>query len=118
MGPFADGWTIDDVAAVLARADPRELLYVPLVVSLNPPDCAWSEAICVRLSAHADEQVRANAVLGFAHLARTCGSLDERTVRPIIERALRDPSTYVRGQADSAAADVNHFLGWQIAREA
>ena len=53
MPGLADDWTIDDVEAVLARADPRELLYVPLIVSLNPPDCAWSEAVCVRLSANA-----------------------------------------------------------------
>src|SRR3954452_18531502 len=113
MGPFANKWTIDDVNAVIERGDPRELLYVPIVVSMDPPDCGWSEAVCVRLAGHPDEAGRGNAVLGVGHLARTCGRLDDRTVKPIIESALGDASDYVRGHADSAADDVERFLGWR-----
>jgi hypothetical protein len=116
MGHFRDGWTIEDVQAVLDRADPQELLYVPITVSLDPPDCRWSESTCLRLSSHPDEQVRANAVLGFGHLARTCGRLDEEVVRPIIEAGLRDASAVVRDHAGSAADDVTHFLGWRLDR--
>jgi hypothetical protein len=112
--PFSDGWTMEDVKAVLERADPQELLYVPIVVSMDPPDCGWSEAICVQLSAHAHEDVRGNAILGFGHLARTCRKLNEQVVKPIIEAGLRDPSRSVRGQADAAADDVQHFLGWRV----
>ena len=76
MGPFRDGWTEADIEAVLANGEPQELLYVPIVVSLDPPDWAWSQAICVRLAGHPDANVRGNAILGFGHLARVCGKLD------------------------------------------
>ena len=112
MGPFRDGWTQADAEAIIVRDDPEDVLYVPIVVSLNPPDCAWAQEICIRLSSHPHEDVRANAVLGFGHLARICGALDEARVRPIIESALNDPSPRVRGAADNAASDTGMFLDW------
>jgi hypothetical protein len=100
--------------AAIARDRPDELLHVPIRVSLDPPDCVWAQDVCVRLAAHPHPNVRGNAVLGFGHLARTCGALDEAVVRPLLEAAMRDPDEYVRGQADAAAGDVAHFLGWRI----
>jgi len=35
MGPFFDGWTEADVDVILARGNPEELLYVPIVVGMN-----------------------------------------------------------------------------------
>jgi hypothetical protein len=116
MGPFRDGWTPAEVEAVLLRADPEELLYVPVVVSLTPPDCAWAEALCVRLATHPDARVRANAILSFGHLARVVGHLDRVVVAPIIERAFADPSAEVRGKAGDAADDIRQFLGWEFSR--
>lgn len=110
---FADGWDEAKVEAVLARGLPDELLHVPIVVSLDPPDCVWSLAICRRLSAHPDTRVRANAILGFGHLARMCGAL-EPDVRQLIESALDDPDENVRFKANDAAHDINHFLGWNL----
>lgn len=113
MGPFKDGWDEAQVEAVLARGEPDELLYAPIVVSLDPPDCAWALGICKRLAAHADARVRGNAILGFGHLARVCRALDH-DVAPIVEAALRDPDPVVRGKAGDAASDINHFLGWSL----
>jgi hypothetical protein len=112
--PFPDGWTTADIEGAIARDEPDELLHVPILVSLDPPDCAWAQEICIRLAAHPHVTVRGNAVLAFGHLARTCGALDEARVRPLIESALIDPDDYVRGQAHAAADDVAHFLGWRI----
>lgn len=114
MGPFGDTWTKADVEAVLARGDPADLLYVPIVVSLDPPDGEWAEAICLSLGAHADGQVRANAILGLGHLSRTQGALNETRARPLIEAALNDPDADVRANADTAASDIRFFLGWDI----
>lgn len=116
MGPFHDSWTEADVDAVIARGDPEELLYVPIVVSLNPPNCAWAQGICIRFSTHEHPDVRANAILGFGHLARICGKLDEARVRPIIEAAFYDPEQVVRWNANTAASDVGMFLDWIIPR--
>jgi len=116
MNPLPDGWTVEEVEAVLSRDLPEELAYVPICVSMDPPDCAWAQEVCVRLASHADPVVRGNAILGFGHLARTCGALDAARVRPLLAQALADPDAYVRGQADAAAGDVAHFLGWDLTR--
>ncbi len=114
MNPFPDGWDEAKVEAVLARGDPAEMLHVPIVVSLNPPETAWAEGICFRLAEHDDAQVRANAILGFGHLARTLGALDEARVRPLIEAALNDADERVRANAETAASDISFFLGWDF----
>ena len=116
MGPFGEGWTKADVDAVIAKGDPQELLYVPIVVTLSPPDADWAEAVCVQLSSHPHFNVRGNAILVFGHLSRVNQRLNETVVKPLIESALCDEHPYVRGQASGAADDVQHFLGWKIER--
>ena len=50
--PLEDGWTTDDVEKVIERGIPEELLYVPIFVSMNPPDCQWAEDVCLILLGH------------------------------------------------------------------
>ena len=114
MGPFKDGWTEQDVELVIARDLPDELLYVPIVITLDSPDCAWSERICLALAAHNHYNVRGNAILGFGHLARTCGRLNLDAVLPVISAALNDTHWYVRSHAHDAAGDLLHYLGAQV----
>ena len=112
FGPFRDGWTQEHVEAVIAADNPADLLYAPILVSMDPPDAAWAQDVCVRLAVHPDPKGRGNAMLGFGHLARTTGELDRKTVRPLLKSGLRDPDPFVRGQADAGWSDVRHFLGW------
>ena len=114
MGPFRDGWTKADVERVIATDDSAELAYAPVVVSMDPPDAAWAADVCCRLSAHPDEWVRGAAILGFGHLARTTGKLDEAVVMPIVKAALTDPSPVVVGRAEDAVSDLQHWLGWRF----
>lgn len=113
MGPFSDGWVEADVEAVIARGDPAELLYVPIVVGMNAADCerGWAEQICVSLATHEDFTVRGNAILGFGHIARTCRALNTAQIVPIIANALDDAHEYVRGHANNAAMDLHLYLG-------
>jgi hypothetical protein len=113
MGPFTDGWTEADVDEVLKRGVPEELLYVPIVVGMNAADVdrEWAEKICLSLATHPDSNVRGNAILGFGHIARTCRYLSKNEIFPVIEKALNDPSEYVRGHAENAACDVHQYLG-------
>lgn len=112
MGPFEDGWTAADVEAVLARGDPSELLYVPIVLGLDALDVerTWVEGICFQLAEHPNFNVRGNAILGLGHVARTCRELNIAVSVPLISKALADPHEYVRGHASDAAADLLHFL--------
>ena len=103
--------------AALARDDPAELLYVPVAASLHSDDRAWAEQLCVRLARHPHFNVRGNAVLGFAHLARRFGQLDRAVVEPLLIDALADPDPYVSSHARDAVGDLRHYLGWHLAPE-
>jgi hypothetical protein len=112
MGPFRDGWTQADVEAVLARGDASQLLYVPIVVALDPPGRVWAEQVCLRLASHPNPSVRGNALKGLGHLARIFRSLNRSLVEPVMEAGLLDPDQEVRGKAGDAAGDIEWFLGW------
>ena len=58
--------------------------------------------------------MRGAAILGFGHLARTTGKLDEAVVMPIVKAALTDPSPVVVGRAEDAVSDLQHWLGWRF----
>ena len=113
MGPFAPGWTEADVEAVIAKGDPSELLYVPIVVGMNAADCdrSWAEEICYSLTGHEHFNVRGNAVLGLAHIARTCRCINVERAVPIVKAALEDESEFVRGHAVAAVEDFATYLG-------
>lgn len=108
MGPFNEGWTEKDVETVIAKGDPSELLYVPIVVGMSAYDCdrQWAEEICFTLAEHPHFNVRGNAILGLGHIARKCRSLNLERAIPLITQALADPDEYVRGHAYDAASDL------------
>jgi len=117
MGPFGDGWTSDDVDKVLVKGDPLEVLYVPIIVGMNAPDCGieWAQSICQRLTLHPSQQIRANAVLGLAHIARTTRQLNLDLALPAIQRALTDREFPVRQTAAEVVADIKVFMKSQFA---
>jgi hypothetical protein len=107
--------TEQELQEALARNVPDELQLVALAVALHEPDAERAFATCARLAEHPDFGVRGNAMLGFGHIARLHRWLDERAL-PMIEAGLQDPAAWVRGQADSAAAELQLLLGWEIER--
>lgn len=112
--------SLSEITAALARNDPAELLHIPIALSMDPPEeqhPGYAESICLQLATHAHPHVRGNALLGFGHLARTAGMIraaDE--VRALVEAGLADPDPFVSGQADAAASDLEHFLGWSLSK--
>lgn len=116
MGPFAENWTIEEAEVVLACGEPGELLYVPIIAGMNAPDCGreWAESVCFRLAGHPDFNVRANAILGIAHISRTCGQLNTVVGIPIVADALNDSHSHVRSIAADVADDLKMYLGVNI----
>ena len=108
-------FTADDIDAALERNEPNELQLVSITLTLACPDQASAQEACLRLSRHAHQKVRGNAIMSLGHLARRFRRLDERIVKPVIESSLRDPDEYVRALAKSAADEIHQFLGWKIA---
>jgi hypothetical protein len=106
----------DDVEKVLARGELEELRLVALAIAMHSEDPEKAEGICPHLSRHEDGIVRGNSVLGLGHVARIHRRLTECAARPVVEAALRDSDQWVRGQAASAADDIEQFLGWKLNR--
>jgi hypothetical protein len=117
MGPFNDGWTNEDVIAVLDRGDPTEVVYVPIVVGMEASACGpeWAQTICQRLSFHPARQIRSNAFLGLSHIARTTKCLNLDLAIPALERALADTESQVRGTAREVVEDLKVFMGEEFA---
>jgi len=107
--------TITECEAALVRNEPDELLLAAISVGLYCDDLEWAQGYLLTLSAHPHEAVRGSAILSFGHLARRFRSLDSSRVKSIVVCALSDSSEFVRGQADSAADDLELFLKWSMA---
>jgi hypothetical protein len=109
--PLPD-WSDDQIRAIIERGEPHELLYVPLVVSMNPSSRVQAEQICLRLASHSDAAVRGNALEGFGHIARIFRSLNRRLIETVVETGMNDPDDWVRTKANDAANDIEWFCGW------
>ncbi len=106
----------DGQVALLAAIEANDVEALrPMIIgmALEEEDLQFAQRMCVQLSSHADEIVRGNAILGFGHLARLFGELDDRSM-DVVRAGLEDESHYVRGQAHAAASDLKHFLGVDV----
>lgn len=108
-------FTTSDIDAAIERNDPHELQLVSVTVALACPDRTAAQDACLKLSRHAHNKVRGNAIMSLGHLGRRFRTLDEQAVKPLVESALRDADEYVRTRAKSAADEIHQFLGWSIA---
>ena len=107
-------FTTGDIDAAIERNEPNELQLLSVTVALACPDQAAAQDVCLKLSRHAHNKVRGNAVISLGHLARRFRHLDERIVKPVIESSLNEQDEYVRTRAKSAADEIHQFLGWDI----
>ncbi len=53
-------------------------------------------------------------MLGLGHIARRCRALNLDRAVALVAGALSDPHEYVRGHANSAACDLQMYLGVEI----
>lgn len=109
-----DAITVKEVTKALQRNDSEELRLVAITLALSDLDFNFTQSVCIRLCSSENDQVRGNALVSLGHLARRYRTLDEQSIRPIIERGLLDASEYVRECARSAADEIHQFLHWTI----
>ncbi|MGE6666673.1 hypothetical protein [Paenibacillus xylanexedens] len=94
----------------------KELILISLSVGMYHPNWRIAQNLCLKLAQHTHHHVRANAVLGLAHVARTKGELDKRIVKPVILKELKNNEEY-RGTMIDAISDINQFLKWSLAKK-
>ena len=92
-----------------------ELITLTLSVSEYHNNWKFAQELCVRLSKYENSLIRANAVLGFAYIARTKGKLEKHIVKPIILKELRENQEYNWRILD-AIDDINLFMKWRIGK--
>jgi hypothetical protein len=101
-----------EVDEAIAHNNVELLVIAPISITLYDEDLEYGQTLCIALSSHQDPGVRGNSILGFGHLARRFGYLDEAAVKPLIMAGLADEHYSVRGHSHSASSDTEHFLGW------
>ena len=106
-------FTEAEMEKAIAEDDFEKLIFVPLFASLYYEDRSYAEKICIKLVAHSHFNVRAMAIEGFEHIARIDGKLDKETVKPIIEKALKDESEFVRDKAEWTQDATKQYLKWK-----
>ncbi|AFY74517.1 hypothetical protein Syn7502_02546 [Synechococcus sp. PCC 7502] len=115
---FSDRPTVNELVEKLLEPEfsevTEELLVLPLAVGENFPDWKYAQDICLRLAEHNNNQIRANACLGLAYIARTKGKLEKHLVKPILLRELRSQTEW-RWRVEDAIQDINIYLQWHLA---
>ena len=97
-----------EAESAVKRNDADELSRVVIAVGLHSDDAAWAEAFCLRLAKHKSGNVRGNALLAMGYLAMRFGRIRDECVAAV-SAGLNDPDDWVRGQADSAADDLEWY---------
>ncbi len=106
--------TPEAIEEVVRHGPLDDLRWLPIGLSLDPPEGVDVQTLCLRLSRHEDAWVRGNALTALGHLARVTGALDPGRVKPALRDGLDDESDIVSGRAGDAISDVRIYLGWKI----
>lgn len=106
-----------EIKRILQFGSIEELTILPLSVGEYHANWKTAQNICVELSNHSAEQVRANSALGLANIARTKGKLEKHIVKPILLEILRNCSKH-RDRVIDSIQDVNIFMEWSIGEKA
>lgn len=88
-GPLPEFSDRREIEKFLKSESIEELLILSLAVGENFPDWKYAQDTGLLLAEHKNENVRANACLGLAHIARIKGRLEKHLVKPILLRELR-----------------------------
>jgi hypothetical protein len=107
--------SLEEAATLVDGGDYDASARAVVSLALYGSDPAKIAPILARAAKSPNALLRGNALLGFGHIARRFGSLDRTLVEPLVQAALTDAESYVRGHAHSAAEDFLKFLGWSVA---
>lgn len=106
----------EEIERILNCGSVEDLLVLPLALGENFPDWKYAQDVCLRLAEHSSDNVRANACLGLAYIARTKQQLEKHLVKPILIRELRCQTEF-RWRVEDAIKAINHHLEWRVAHK-
>lgn len=103
----------EEIKRILQVGTIEEMIILPLSVGQYHRNWKTAQDICVELSNHTDERIRANAALGLAYIARTKGKLEKHIVKPVLLKLLKECREY-RWRVIDSIQDINIFMKWNI----
>ena len=106
-------FTKTEMQKAIDENDIEKLIYIPLFASLYYEDRDFAEEICIKLANHPDDNIRANAIEGFEHIARIDGKLDIEIIKPIIEIGLKDKNDFVRDKSEWTRDATKQYFKWK-----
>lgn len=99
-----------EIVAVIRENESEKVLMAVLSAALYSGDGKWAEKLAYKLIDHSDALVRGNAMLSLSHIARIHGTIDRSRAIDILRVARNDRDEFVRGHAENALEDVQHFI--------
>lgn len=102
-----------EIERIIEEGTIEEIIVLPLSIGEHHPNWKVAQDICVQLSNHNDERVKANAALGLAYIARTKHKLEKHIVKPVLLKLLRECNGYNWRIIDSIE-DINLYMSWNI----
>jgi vesicle coat complex subunit len=96
--------TREQVEAMLASADPRQIANALASAAYYDPDWRWVQGQCLFYLTHADVEVRRSAATCLGLLAVFHKKLDAAVVLPALKNAAADPE--VKAWAEDALAEI------------
>ncbi len=103
----------NEAACKLINTDENEtenVIQGLLELAINADDPDFVQYIMVQYSENDNENIRGIAILCFGHIAKIHGKIDKELVLSIVNRGLKDDSSYVRGHSQSALDDINNHM--------
>lgn len=106
-------YTDEEIDRILREGTIEEIIRLPLSVGTYCSNWKKAQDLCVKLSVHSDERVRANCALGLSYIARGGGRLEKHIVKPVLLELLRNCEEY-RWRVIDSIKDINDFMKWNI----
>ncbi|MDK8182029.1 CPCC family cysteine-rich protein [Paenibacillus sp. UMB4589-SE434] len=98
-----------EIINLINSDNPDTIVRGFLSLALNADDGEFVQELMVRYTQHNNENIRGIAILCFGHIARIHGAVNKELIIPLINDALNDESSFVRGHANSDLDDINMF---------
>jgi hypothetical protein len=100
----------EQVDRALSSGTSEEIERTLVAIAFHEADFDFALATILTSAVSADPAIRGTAILCLGHLARIHGRLPADRVVDVVRTGLVDSNEYVRGQAETAADDIEQFV--------
>ncbi len=104
----------EEIMAAITNDEVETLVDLPIKLGFKHESWRFVQEVCVRLSAHPDSRIRANAMQGLYFTAFFHKRLEQDIVQPVLLRGLKDEHPDVAFSAQDSLTNISSLLSWGI----